>query len=314
MMRHIIFILVFLASIAVTAQNKKTEPFSIIAFGDMPYFLPEDFKRFENLIQEVNNQTQAFNVHVGDIKSSKTLCTEEYYHKIYNYFGQFNKPLIYTPGDNEWTDCDGKAAGAYDPEERLDVLRKIFFKSNASFGKEKIDLTSQSENSAYSKFVENKRWDFNGVSFGTVHLVGTNNFFVPDSKNFNHEFYERDAANINWLNVIFDQAKKNNSAGVILFTQADMFSPTKPSSGFTHILRELKKLTIDFKKPVVLVHGDSHKFLIDKPFIDESSHRTISNFTRIQVFGEYDIHAVKIVINPTDSGLFHIEQLLVPDN
>ncbi len=313
-MKHFLFVLAFLCSTLTIAQSKKEESFSIIAFGDMPYFLPEDFKRFENLIQAVNDQAQAFNVHVGDIKSSKTLCTEEYYDKIYNYFEQFKRPLIYTPGDNEWTDCSGKAAGLYDPEERLNVLRKIFFKTQTSLGHDKIDLIAQSENSTYSKFVENKRWDFNGVSFGTVHLVGTNNFFIPDSKNFNREFYERDNANANWLNEIFEHARQNNSAGIILFTQADMFSPNKPSSGFTHFLEVLKKLTIDFKKPVVLVNGDSHKFLIDKPFIDESSHRAISNFTRIQVFGEYDIHAVKISVNPNDPVFFHVEQLLVEDN
>jgi len=313
-MKHIFFILAFLWSATAIAQNKKEESFSIIAFGDMPYFLPDDFRRFENLIQVVNNQTQEFNVHVGDIKSSKTLCTEEYYNKIYNYFEQFKRPLIYTPGDNEWTDCGGKAAGSYDPEERLTVLRKLFFKTQTSFGKNKIDLIAQSESLAYSKFVENKRWDFHSVSFGTVHLVGTNNFFIPDSKNFNREFYERDNANVNWLNEIFEHARKNDSAGIILFTQADMFSPNKPSSGFVRVLTELKKLVIDFKKPVILVNGDSHKFLVDKPFIDESSHRTISNFTRIQVFGEYDIHAVKIIVNPTDQSFFHVDQLMVGGN
>jgi len=299
-------------SLTAWAQDKS---FSIVAFGDMPYVLPADYARFENLIKTVNEEHQAFNVHVGDIKSSSTKCTEEYYQKIYNYFQQFNKPLIYTPGDNEWTDCSKPAAGGYDPEERLDVIRNFFFKDKSSFGKEKITTELQSQIPAYSKFVENRRWNFNGVTFGTVHLVGSNNYFLPDSKNNNREFFERDKANVAWLNEIFDQAKKSNSAGIFIFTQADMFTEKKTASGcFDRFLRELKKLTIDFKKPVVLVNGDSHKYIVDKPLNDGANAKVLENFTRIQVFGEEDIHAVKININPSASSLFQVEQLIVPGN
>ena len=298
------------------ALNYKSEKFSIIAFGDMPYVLPEDYGRFENLITAVNNQQQAFNVHVGDIKSSSTKCTEEYYEKIYHYFEQFNKPLIYTPGDNEWTDCNKPEAGGYEPEERLSVIRKMFFKTNSSFGKQKIILIAQSENPQYSKYVENRRWAFGEITFGTVHLVGTNNNFLPESKNQDKEFFERDNANAAWLVEIFKVAKLNNSPGIFLFTQADMFTLNKAASGcFVRFLRELKRLTIDFGKPVILVNGDSHKFIVDKPLlIDETSKKVIQNFTRIQVFGESDIHAVKIMIDPASPSLFSTEQLLVEGN
>ena len=141
-MKHFIILSLFIFSKEIVAQ-KKDESFSVIAFGDMPYTLPGDYARFENLIKAVNNENQIFNVHVGDIKAGKTPCTDEYFTKIYNYFEEFKKPLIYTPGDNEWTDCHSQAAGGYDPEERLDVVRKTFFKTNTSFGKEKMTLISQ---------------------------------------------------------------------------------------------------------------------------------------------------------------------------
>jgi len=152
----IIILLCFeLVSSRGTAQTSLAENFSIIAFGDMPYVLPGDFARFENLIRQVNGEKQAFNVHVGDIKSSSTPCTEEYYLKILHYFDEFERPLIYTPGDNEWTDCNKEKAGSYDPEERLDVIRKMFFKDKTSFGKNKITTREQSESAGYAKFVEN---------------------------------------------------------------------------------------------------------------------------------------------------------------
>ncbi len=313
-MKHLIgIIIICLFSNELIAQ-KKDNSFSIIAFGDMPYVLPGDYSRFENLIKVVNNEKQALNIHVGDIKSSKTVCSDEYFNRILNYFEEFKKPLIYTPGDNEWTDCDQVASGAYDPEERLEVLRNIFFKTNKSLGVEKITLVVQSENPTFSKYVENRRWDYNQVTFGTVHLVGSNNFFLPNSKNFNKEFYDRDKANLAWLNDIFLHAKSNNSVGIFLFTQADMFNPDKGTLGFENILKELKKLVLDFKKHVVLVNGDSHKFLVDKPFIDAATKKSFNNFTRIQVFGEADINAVKIAINPASGGFFQVEQLLVEGN
>ena len=70
-----------------------------------------------------------------------------------------------------------------------------------------------------------------------------------------------------------------------------------------------------FAKPVLLVHGDSHKFVMDKPFYaDDSNKKTLMNFTRVQVFGEGDMHAVKIIVNPNNPSLFEVQELLVPEN
>lgn len=299
------------------AQLKTGNGFSFIAFGDMPYTLPQDYHRFENVIRAINNQNTAFIINVGDIKSSSTLCTEESYTKMLNYFSQFNKPLIYTPGDNEWTDCNKKDAGSYDPEERLTVIRKLFFKDNNTFGKEKFLLTSQSEQLKFSRYVENNRWEYQDVSFATLHIVGTNNNFIPTSKNGNQEFYEREAANLAWLEAIFINAKTRNSIALVLAIHADMFGAKEPkdASGFAKFKNRLKELVIDFKKPVLLINGDSHVFLVEKPLYEnEKLEKAVDNFTRLQVHGENNMHAVKITIDPTSLSIFQIQELRVPGN
>lgn len=289
--------------------------FSIVTLGDMPYTLPEDYGRFENVIKTINEQDQVFNVFVGDIKASTTPCTEASYQKMYDYFNQFNKPLVYTPGDNEWTDCSKKEAGAYDPEERLAVVRKMFFKDSLSFGKTKMPMTHQSHSPAFSKFVENTYWSYNDVTFATIHIVGTNNFFLPDSKNHNQEFFERDSANIVWLQEVFSKAKTNQHIGVVLFVHGDMFGSNKGDNGFKNFLQELKKQVIEYGKPVLMVNGDSHEFKVDKPIQKMPKVKNaLANFTRVQVFGENEMHAVKISINPNSTSLFQIEQLIVPGN
>ena len=43
--------------------------------------------------------------HLGDIKSGSTLCNDEYFAFVRSQFDRFADPLVYTPGDDEWTDC-----------------------------------------------------------------------------------------------------------------------------------------------------------------------------------------------------------------
>ena len=295
----------------------STAPFDFVALGDMPYFLPADYGRFEALIGAVNRQRPRFTVHVGDIKSGATLCTEEAYRKVLAEFQLFEQPLIYTPGDNEWTDCGREKAGRYDPEERLAVVRKMFFPDHSSFGKTKLPLTSQALDPAFATYVENNRWTTGSVAFATVHLVGSNNNFVPnDAKGQNREFYDRQKANLAWLDEVFAEAAAQHRLGVVLFTQADMFSPdknAKDADGFTEIIAALSRHAVAFSRPVLLVNGDSHRLLIDKPLPNPASPKQVlQNFTRLQVPGEADVVAVRVTVDPTQPALFQFQELGAP--
>ena len=328
MKRIIRFFCVLLASLSSVAAGTngpgrppKTSPavapFDFVALGDTPYFLPADYGRFEALIGAVNRQRPRFTVHVGDIKSGSTLCTEEAYRKVLAEFQLFEQPLIYTPGDNEWTDCGREKAGRYDPEERLAVVRKMFFPDHSSFGKTKLPLISQALNPAFATYVENNRWTTGSVAFATVHLVGSNNNFVPnDAKGQNREFYDRQKANLAWLDEVFADAAARHQLGVVLFTQADMFSPEKnarDADGFTEIIAALSRHAVAFGRPVLLVNGDSHRLIIDKPFMNPASPKQVlQNFTRLQVPGEADIIAVRVTVDPTQPALFQFQELGAP--
>jgi hypothetical protein len=313
-----ILFLAFLFLPKIKAQDSKNEAFSFIAFGDMPYNLPQDYVRFENVIKTINDQKSAFTVNVGDIKASESPCSEEVYNKTISYYQNFAKPMIYVPGDNEWTDCGKKEAGAYDPEERLAMIRKLFYKDSKSFGKEKINLNSQSQNTEYKTFVENNRWEYGNISFATIHIVGSNNNFLSSSTNNNKEFYEREKADLAWMEEIFKNAKDKNHSAIVIVIHADMFLGSKDlreASGFNRVKKKLQDLVIDFKKPVLLINGDSHIFLIDKPFYDNTkTKKSTTNFTRLQVQGDANMHAVKININPSSNSIFSFEELIVAGN
>ena len=70
--------------ISVAAESVGGErAFSFVALGDMPYSVPNDYARFDRLIAEINRLKPAFSVHVGDIKSGSSACTDEAFQKVY---------------------------------------------------------------------------------------------------------------------------------------------------------------------------------------------------------------------------------------
>jgi hypothetical protein len=295
-------------------RSNEPERFDFLAIGDIPYHLPEDFDRFETLINDLNQQQPAFTIHIGDIKSGSTPCSDEYFERIHGYFQQFEHPLIYTPGDNEWTDCHRDACGNYDPEERLDKLRQLFFSESRSQGKKTMPLQTQNQFEGFEKFVENALWETGKVSFGTIHVVGSNNNLQLGEEVLNDEFYEREMANLFWLVQIFNQAKQRDHRGVVLMLHAGLnYRSEEESNGHKSFVNQLREEVMDFGKPVLLVYGDFHRFMIDKPLVDEDR-KVLTNFTAVQVFGDRDMHAVKIKINPKNPNLFEIHQHFVEGN
>lgn len=287
--------------------------FRFFAIGDMPYHLPEDLQRFERLTTSLNKENPAFSVHVGDVKSGGTPCSDEYLLKMHEYFQQFQHPLIFTPGDNEWTDCHRTAAGSYDPNERLDKVREIFYRENKSLRHSLLSHTTQNNFPGYEKFVENALWVYDNITFGTLHVVGSNNNLKTDSTAVNEEYQERDTANLFWLGEIFKQANANNSQGVALFLHASLIYGDSENNGFRNFTQRLREEAMSFDKPILMVYGDHHRFLIEKPLVYDDG-KVLKHFTSLMVFGDKDMHAVEIRVNKRDRGLFEIKQFFVDDN
>ncbi|WEK34121.1 MAG: hypothetical protein P0Y53_16660 [Candidatus Pseudobacter hemicellulosilyticus] len=310
-MKRITQMLALLLLLTGSSQGQQ-QPISFIACGDMPYNNPADIIRFRRLTQQINAFQPAFAIHVGDIKNGATPCTTTYMDSIKNLFMQFEGPLLYTPGDNEWTDCDRPAAGSYNPMERLAALRKLFYNGHTSLGKKPLPVMSQHRLRGYEDFVENQYWTMEGVSFGSFHAVGTNNHLVADPARAG-EFFHRDSANCAWINYVFDQAVSQQHRAVVLFTQADINFEPKLYSGFFHLVNTLRRRVQQFNGPVLLVYGDSHRFKVEKPLKDAAG-KLLLNFTSCMVFGEEDVQGVRIDIWPGKGNIFSISEFLVEGN
>ncbi len=314
------FVLALLLAVAV--QPAAAQPFEFIALGDTPYKLPDDYVKFDRLIAAINARKPSFSIHVGDIKSGSSPCSDENLKKVLDQFATFEQPLVYTPGDNEWTDCHRPRAGGFDPLERLAKVRELFFADpTRSQGRVKITVESQARVMAerFSTFVENARWSQNGVVFATVHVVGSNNNFEPGAPAVAMEYFARDAANVAWIDAIFAQAVASGAKAVVLSWQADVqdvrqkWQGDMPRvSGFVNTVNAVERGAKAFGKPVLVIHGDEHEFQVGR-FLN-AKYKAIPNVLRLEVMGAEDVHAVRVLVDPDSPSVFGFFPLLVPEN
>ena len=106
---------------------------------------------------------------------------------------------------------------------------------------------------------------------------------------------------------------------VMVIVQADMGFDLPETSvnerllpgidGYDNFLSALIAETQSFAGQVVLVHGDTHFFKIDKPLLDQA--HLLQNFTRVETFGSPNVHWVKATVDPRTRNVFTFEPMIV---
>jgi hypothetical protein len=134
---------------------------------------------------------------------------------------------------------------------------------------------------------------------------------------------KRDAANIAWLHEAFEKAKAEKDAGLMIVLQADLGfdipeteevdeSRLPERNGYFAFLDATIAETKAFNGQVVLVHGDTHYFKLDKPLIDAT--HLLPNFARLQTFGSPNVHWVRVTANAADPNVFTFHPMIVEAN
>ncbi len=295
-----------------------SQSFTFVALGDLPYG-PDATAgaRYRTLITKINQLKPSFSIHVGDFKDGQSICSDEVFALQKKYFDSFESALIYTPGDNEWTDCNRLSNGSYDPLERLDKLRTLFFRPDLSLGQTPIALTNQPRTMPrFSTYVENQRWQQSKTLFVTVHIVGSNNRFDPVDPRAQAEFLARDSANIAWIKDAFELAHDQDFASIVFAFQADVLrqdvSDVKQAllAGFeTSIGETLLPEAAKFKKPVLIIHGDTHRFKFDQIFSVDV--KDLNNVYRLEVPGDKVIGAVVVKVDERAAQPFTAQEITV---
>lgn len=311
-------------------QSQGHGPFEFALIGDTPYFSAADpsadYPPFDHLVDDLNHERKIrWVMHAGDIKNGSTECSDTLFYDRLARFSHIEKPLIYTPGDNEWTDCHRVNNGEYQPLERLAKLRDVFFPvPGMTLGGHPMQVESQAQQPGYEEFPENVRWSHQGVLFATLHIVGSRNAEAPfqvgssamRTQADDDEVARRNAANLAWLNTTFDQAEREDAPGVLIMIQAnpglEFNQNVVKREGFEDFLETLENRTATFGKPVVLAHGDSHFFRVDKPRLLNQAF--LPNFTRVETFGSANVHWVRVQVDPRSDEVFRFQQEIVEQN
>jgi hypothetical protein len=311
-------------------DEKGRESYTIALFGDTPYNTLGR-AQYPDLLDDINVSHVAFSVFDGDLKAGGDgPCSNNLYLNALSNFNTLKKPLVWLPGDNDWTDCWGRYGPSTlpysDPLERLNFERTLFASTSQSLGQKTLTLTRQSD-----AYPENVRWKFGPVVYLGLNVQGSNdNYPYPGVDGETRSDAEiavqraeevaRKAANIEWLREGFAYAERVRAKGVMVIWQADLnfnneqhLTDTRSWDAFPDYVNALRSNTLAFRGQVALVHGDSHYFKVDKP-INGPSDGVLANFTRVETFGARNTHWVSARIDPTDSNLFVFEPRIVPEN
>jgi len=335
-MRHFSYIKLSILAVGLAAVSASSSyadtKFTFGLWGDMPYAKAKDQDKMPALLDSINASDIAFSIYDGDIKDGSSKCTDDVFSDATKMFNTLKQPTVYIPGDNEWTDCHRTNNGGYDQLERLSYIRKTMFSTPNSFGQKTIVLDHQGK--VGEKFVENTRFVKDGIIFVGLNVPGSNNNKVLDDKDCtnksartpdvcavgNKEYEERDAANVAWMAETFKLARDTKAPGLVLVWQGDpgfdlpeteeLDERTDPGhSGYTNFLAKLVSETEGYVGQVLIVHGDTHFFKLDKPLYSPT--KVLSNLTRLQTFGSPSIHWVRVLVDPASANVFTVDPVIV---
>ena len=309
-------------------------PFSFAAIGDVPYEPVTNghqvypIPQYERLIAHINSDPSVeFTVHVGDIKAGNTLCEDNVYINNFDYFNQFQNPVIPTPGDNEWTDCHRVNNGSMDPLDRLLLIRMLFYDGNKSLGQDPMPLFKDKE-----PYVENSRWRQKPAIFVTLHQPGSNNnrnrttglFLDPADS----EYTARNQSNMEFLDEVLHLGSVNPQVKlVVIASQANPFERfIEPNQGYTvsgygdFIDRLRAFVAANPDKHVLYIGGDTHTPRVDHPLTDiypsptqlTPAGTSYPNFTRLEVHAQTVAFTkwYRVTVNP--DGTIVTEAQIVP--
>ena len=331
-------------------RGGESRAYAIGLWGDLPYSDLQAQVGVPNLIADMNAQKLAFTVHDGDLKAGNstpgsatpTTCSNAVYQQSLGFFNTLKSAAMLTPGDNDWTDCDRASNGSFSSRERLDYERQVFFSTDFSLGQRPIKQEVQRDKLCLDHLnqlvscVENRRWTVNGVVYATLNIQGSCNNrcdTMPDDA----EWAARNNANIIWMQQTFDVARLKRASAVMFISQADpgwdlsdatraplrdpktLAETDGQPDGFKDFLVAFRDEVVGFRRPVAYVHGDSHYFRIDRPFLDAKGRR-LENFVRVETFGDNqgngnnDVHWLKVFVDDRTREVFAFQPQIVPAN
>lgn len=264
-------------------------------------------------------------IHAGGIKGDTESCSDAVLGSRQQLLSQSPLPLVYVPGETDWSECRLPVNGSFDPVERLSRLRELFFPEDATLGRQTRPLVRQSDQALFRSFRENMRLSVGDVLIVGLNVPGDNNHY-RDEGGRNSEFEDRREANRQWLARAFSVARQRDLNGIVVVAHADPhfangwekkgrptlldgFMRHRTRDGYLEFKRQLRDLSARFNGQVLLVHaagsGADSGFGIDKPLRDAGG-KVLQNFTRVSLPASSISQWAELVITPAAASPFAV--------
>ena len=292
-------------------------PFAFALVGDVPSSPMEEVLH-ARVLERLDSDC-AFVIHIGDLKSGGESCDDELLTRRHRLLDRGSVlPMVFVPGDNDWADCVRPSNGRYDPIERLQYLRRLFFARPLSIGPRPFAVQRQSDVEPGAPYAENLRWTYGRATFVTLNVPGDVEWHRLDAAQ-SEAVRRMLAAGERWLRRAFAD---NRHRVLVIAAHADprfgrdrvgsaSLQARDPHRRYRALLREL---CAGFDGQVLLVHGDTHLFRNDQPLRGDDG-GVIRNLTRVESFGSpFASSWVHVRVTPgTDEPFFvNVRQLPPP--
>jgi hypothetical protein len=264
----------------------------------MPYKKAGDDPKLPAVLQSINASDIAFSIYDGDIKDGSSKCTDDVYIDALKMFNSMVKPVVYVPGDNEWTDCHRTG---FDPLERLAKVRRLFHTGT-------VDLPGFARQSPARS--EHVRWTWEGAVFVGLNVPGSNNN-LGRTPEMDDEFASRMFAVSAWLREAEQLASAPHIRVLVVMMQANPDFEGRPRNanlpdGYAGLRAALAETARRLGKPLVVAHGDTHRFKHDRPVAGAP------NLVRLEVDGWPWLGWLHVGLPPGGTGSPEVIRTLHP--
>ena len=244
--------------------------FSVMA--DVPYN-DIQIQQLLNDIEKHNALSNSeFMLHLGDITNDGN-CEEHYYSDMASYLNTLDVPSILVIGDNEWIDCEDQKQG-----------RSFWLKYFVGFENNKPNHLKIERQ---DRRPENVAWVTKGILMLGVTLPSEVKGIISE------EFEQLHRDNVEWMEEQFAR-HGNDVRAAILF-----FHARPAQEKHASFAKSLRKIQQDFRKPMLILHGDGHEWTVWK----------VGNATRVQLDHGGKSPPIQVIVLPKEKDMFIINQL-----
>lgn len=292
------------ADAATTGSAARPSKLSFAFIGDLPYSRLEE-AALKQIYATLPVDELAFMIHIGDIKARRESCDDGTLTHRLGLLDASPLPLIYTPGDNEWTDCrlsNGdplETARAWSdplgPGGRLRWVREHAFMVDRTLGRRTLPVQRQGRTTDDAlapepRLPENLRWQVAGIQFCTLHIIGGDNGLdgvaerarrSPFGQLAYDDWAARQQANARWLFETIEQAEQQNAAALAIAIHANLRFGRGADDGYSRMRELIAQAANRFRRPMLLLHGDTHLYRIGRPLAAQG----LPHLLQVECFG-----------------------------